>query len=256
MGKKNSKWLYALIVIVSVAIVAEIFIINKKNENNNSNIESNFDDSENIIEDKSEEESKEEVVEESNEVSEVNNELLMLVNKQNLIDSNYVPEDLVLSDIEFLSYIETRYLRKETAEAAKAMFDAALQDGITLLGASGYRSYDVQVSLFNGRAAELGEEEASKYTAPPGASEHQTGLALDILGADYQYMDDDFDTSESFNWLINNCYKYGFILRFLKGKEDITGYGYEPWHYRYIGNAEIAEEIMKNNLTLEEYLER
>lgn len=262
MRKKKVKWLYVLIIIVVISAAVELFIIsNKDNAKNNSSVEANFDNNENKNNDKfegdnSEGDDKKDVIEEGNKVTEVNDELLMLVNKENFLDSNYVPEDLVLSEIEFLDYIETRYLTKETADAAKVMFDAALNDGITLLGASGYRSYDIQVSLFNGRAAEIGEEEASKYTAPPGASEHQTGLALDILGADYQYMDDDFDTSESFKWLVDNCYKYGFILRFLKGKEDITGYGYEPWHFRYIGNSEIAEEIMKSNLTLEEYLAR
>lgn len=259
MGVKKNKWLYGLIITISVVSTSSLFVmcsnsqkendneINTSSSNNNELLENN--NKEEILED--ELESK--VESEENDI-EVDESLLMLVNKENLLDSSYVPENLVLSEIEFLSYIETRNLTKETAEAAKAMFDAAKEDGITLLGASGYRSYDIQVNLFNSRAADVGEEAAAMYTAPPGASEHQTGLALDILGEDYQYMDEDFDKSESFKWLIENSYKYGFILRFLKGKEDITGYGYEPWHFRYIGNSEIAKEIMDRGITLEEYL--
>lgn len=261
MGKKSKKWLCFLISVIGISVAAVLFIITNNN-NKSSNV---IIEGINVEENKegNTEQNHEEITIETNETNEEekddkkeNDKFMILVNKENLLEADYEPENLVLSEIEFLSYIETRSLTQETADAAKEMFDAALKDGITLLGASGYRSYDIQVNLFNSRAAQIGEEEASKYTAPPGASEHQTGLALDILGTDYLYMDDDFDQSESFKWLKENCYKYGFILRFLKGKEDITGYGYEPWHFRYIGNSDIAEEIMKNNLTFEEYLKR
>lgn len=184
-----------------------------------------------------------------------NNSLMMLVNRNNTLSSDYVPDELVLSEIDFVSYIETRYLAKSTAEAAKAMFEAAKEDGITLLGASGYRSYEVQESLYNSRVVNEGQEEADRYTAKPGQSEHQTGLALDILSEDYQDMDDNFDSTEAYAWLKENCYKYGFILRYMKGKENITGFLYEPWHYRYIGNSEVAKEIMDRNLTFEQYIE-
>ena len=188
---------------------------------------------------------------ETEKASDNNEELEKLLN----ISSDYVPDELVLSEIDFVSYIETRYLAKSTAEAAKAMFEAAKEDGITLLGASGYRSYEVQESLYNSRVVNEGQEEADRYTAKPGQSEHQTGLALDILSEDYQDMDDNFDSTEAYAWLKENCYKYGFILRYMKGKENITGFLYEPWHYRYIGNSEVAKEIMDRNLTFEQYIE-
>lgn len=248
--------------VIALAGVIYFSVTSKSNDNNT--IKENS-----IVSDTQYTENEEEIIKnteekENSEESTKNDEIkakikgnpnIILVNKENLLDDTFVPENLVFSEIEFLSYIETRNLTQEAADAAKMMFDAAKVDGITLLGASGYRSYDIQVSLFNGRAAEVGEEAASLYTAPPGASEHQTGLALDILGADYQFLDDGFDQSESFKWLADNCAKYGFILRYLKGKEDITGFGYEPWHFRYIGDSEIAQEIMDKGITLEEYLQ-
>lgn len=184
----------------------------------------------------------------------LNDDMMVLTNREHLLSGDYEPNDLVLSQFEFLDYIETRHLREEAAEAALKMFNAAKEDGFTLLGASGYRSYRIQENLFNSRAQEIGEEEASKYTAIPGASEHQTGLALDILSSDYTIMDEGFENSPSFTWLNDNAYKYGFILRYHKGKEDITGYSYEPWHYRYIGNTEVAEYITKSGITFEEYI--
>lgn len=184
----------------------------------------------------------------------LNNPFFILVNKDNKLSEDYVPNNLKLSEIKFLDYIETRDLESTTADALKEMFDAALEDGVTLLGASGYRSYNIQKSLYDSRVASMGEERTSLYTAQPGASEHQTGLAIDILSSDYQNLDDGFENSKGFEWLINNCYKYGFILRYLEGKEDITGYNYEPWHFRYIGNVEIAKDIMERGIVFEEYI--
>ena len=91
---------------------------------------------------------------------------------------------------------------------------------------------------------------ALNCSAKPGHSEHQTGLAVDVEGSNNDY--DKFESSIEFNWMINNSYKYGFILRYPKGKENITGFKYEPWHYRYVG-IELAKYLYKNNLTLEEY---
>lgn len=184
----------------------------------------------------------------------LNNPFFILVNKDNKLSEDYVPNNLKLSEIKFLDYIETRDLESTTADALKEMFDAALEDGVTLLGASGYRSYNIQKNLYDSRVASMGEERTSLYTAQPGASEHQTGLAIDILSSDYQNLDDGFENSKGFEWLINNCYKYGFILRYLEGKEDITGYNYEPWHFRYIGNVEIAKDIMERGIVFEEYI--
>lgn len=182
---------------------------------------------------------------------------MLLVNKDedNRLSSSYIPDDLITTtNLPFQSYIETRDLDRTVAAAAQSMFNAAATDGITLLGASGYRSYQIQENMYVPEVAEIGKEEAEKYLAPPGGSEHQTGYALDILSADYGSMDDGFENTEAFKWLMANAQDYGFILRYPKDKVEITKYQYEPWHYRYVG-IDHAKVIVKNNFTLEEYVD-
>lgn len=184
----------------------------------------------------------------------LNDELFILVNKNNKLDTDYVPNTLVDSDIDFEEYIECKQLDERASNAAKKMFDAALNDNINLIAISGYRSYSVQENLYNSRVEVKGIEKTRQYTAEPGASEHQTGLAIDIVSNDYPYLDEGFENTDAFKWLVNNCYKYGFILRYQKGKEDITGYNYEPWHFRYIGNDDIAKDIMDRGICFEEFI--
>lgn len=184
----------------------------------------------------------------------LNNQYFVLINRDNRLDKSYVPSNLKKSEAKFLEYVQDNNLESATSAAAKKMFDAAAQDGISLIGVSGYRSYSLQKKLYEARVREKGEEKTRAYTAEPGASEHQSGLAIDILCNEYQTLDEGFENTDAFTWLTENCYKYGFILRYLKGKEDITGYNYEPWHFRYIGNEEIAEDIMNRGLTFEEYI--
>ncbi|WP_195986823.1 M15 family metallopeptidase [Clostridium sp. D53t1_180928_C8] len=184
----------------------------------------------------------------------LNNKYLILINKDNKLDEKYVPNNLKVSEAKFLDYVQDNNLESKTSDAAKKMFEDAAKDGISLVGVSGYRSYGVQKGLYNTRIKQKGEARTKAYTAEPGASEHQSGLALDILCDSYQTLDEGFENTDAFTWLTNNCYKYGFILRYLKGKEDITGYNYEPWHFRYIGNEEIAEDIMNSGLAFEEYI--
>lgn len=155
----------------------------------------------------------------------------------------------------FLPYITTTKLNKNVAIKAKEMFDAAKKEGIYLMGASGFRSHNVQVILFNSNVKKKGITETLKYSAPPGASEHETGFSMDIVSTEFEDLDFKFENTKSFKWLINNCYKYGFILRYPKDKVSITKYAYEPWHYRYVGKV-AAEDIMKNDLCLEEYLSK
>lgn len=112
---------------------------------------------------------------------------------------------------------------------------------------SGFRSYTVQKNLYNSYVRRDGAENADRYSARPGHSEHQTGLAFDI-----NYADDRFKGTPEASWLAENAYKYGFILRYPEGKEPITGYMFEPWHYRYVG-VENAAKIYASGLTLEEY---
>lgn len=184
----------------------------------------------------------------------LNNEYFILINKDNKLSEDYVPNNLKKSEAKFLDYVQDNNLENNTADAVKKMFDAAMEDGISLVGVSGYRSYSVQKGLYDTRMEKNGEEKTRAYTAEPGASEHQSGLAIDILCDEYQTLDEGFDNTDAFRWLKENCYKYGFILRYLKGKEDITGYNYEPWHFRYIGNEEVAQDIMNRGLTFEEYI--
>lgn len=114
---------------------------------------------------------------------------------------------------------------------------------------SGYRSYQYQTNLYNNYVNQHGEEEANTFSAKPGFSEHQTGLTFDLKDFNGQLVEDQI-TSQ---WIKDNCAKYGFILRYPEGKDDITGYIYEPWHLRYVGE-EAANQIMNNNTTLEQYL--
>ncbi|MBR1739941.1 MAG: M15 family metallopeptidase [Ruminococcus sp.] len=137
--------------------------------------------------------------------------------------------------------------------AAQAAFnqmasDAYVYGGVDLFINSGYRSYDEQESLYNGYAAERGTAEADRVSSRPGHSEHQTGLAFDVNSTEFSFG----NTAEA-AWLAKNCHLYGFIIRFPEGKEDITGYEYEPWHIRYVG-VETATEIKESGQCLEEYL--
>ena len=185
----------------------------------------------------------------------LNDELFILVNKNNKLAIDYEPNTLVDSDIAFEEYIDCKQLDERTSNAAKEMFNAALKENINLIAISGYRSYSVQENLYNSRVEVKGIEKTRQYTAEPGASEHQTWLAIDIVCNDYPYLDEEFENTDAFKWLFNNCYKYGFILRYQKGKEDITGYNYEPWHFRYIGDVDIAKDIMERGICFEEFID-
>ena len=127
------------------------------------------------------------------------------------------------------------------------MSNAAKKDGLHIYNVSGYRSYNTQKSLYNGYVSRNGQAKADTFSARAGTSEHQTGLATDVNS-----VSDSFANTKEYKWLINNSYKYGFILRYPKGKEFITGYKYEPWHYRYVGK-DVAKIIHEKNITYEEY---
>lgn len=143
----------------------------------------------------------------------------------------------------------------EAVEQLNKMIKGAKEDiGKKIMSVSGFRSYDYQKGLYERYVNRDGEEKASMYSAKPGHSEHQTGLAFDIGGVDQKHwVSDSFADTEEAKWLKDNAHIYGFILRYPKDKTDITGYKYEPWHFRYVG-VEHATNIYENNLTLEEYL--
>lgn len=148
-------------------------------------------------------------------------------------------------------YAVPRDFGGENAEANNALYElqnAAYLAGFDMPLLSGYRSYDYQKSLYENYVARDGEEAANRYSAKPGTSEHQTGLAFDVGEMSWTYGE-----TAAGQWLVNHCAEYGFILRYLPGKEDITGYMYEPWHIRYVG-VEHAAAIMSQGITLEEYL--
>lgn len=150
------------------------------------------------------------------------------------------------------------YAPGESAEAREAFNElaaAAVTSGINLQAFSTYRSYDYQVTLYNRYVERDGQEAADRYSARPGYSEHQTGLAFDIGEVNHEkhWASNSFGDTEAAKWLAANAHQYGFILRYPEGKEEITGYMHESWHYRYVGKDK-AEQIFKRSITLEEYL--
>jgi D-alanyl-D-alanine carboxypeptidase len=179
-----------------------------------------------------------------------------VVNKIRNLPADYIPPDLVTVNVPTcLPNPEIRQLRKEAADALYNMFEAAKKDGINLVARSGYRSYNTQVSLYDGYVKNYGQEYADKYSAVPGQSEHQTGLAMDITAESVGLkLEDSFGETKEGKWTMENSYKFGFIIRYPEGMENITGYLYEPWHLRYLG-VELATEVYEKGLTLEEYFE-
>ena len=181
----------------------------------------------------------------------------VLVNKTNELPEGYAPADLVYPGIPFLApeLTEKRMLRKEAAAAAERLFAGAGKDGIYLAGVSAYRSYETQRALFSRYAAEQGLETAMTFSAVPGTSEHETGLAIDVTKSNGSCPAEDcFAGTPEAEWLAANASHYGFIIRYPLGKEAITGYKYEPWHLRYVG-VQAAAAIDEAGLTLEEYTE-
>ena len=183
---------------------------------------------------------------------------LVIANKEHPLPESYKVN---------VSYVSGNYrLDSRVSEAYKSMISAAKKDGVSLVIISGFRTFQGQTSLFNnkvnyylnqGYSREKAKELAAQYVAPPGTSEHLTGLAVDLISPDwYSYNNDlnsKFEKTKQFKWLYENCADYGFVLRYPKDKVSITGYSYEPWHYRYVG-VEAAKEIMSKKICLEEYV--
>lgn len=182
---------------------------------------------------------------------------LVLVNREHPIAYDYVPEPLIEPDVPVApnkdGYV---LLRPEAASALKRLFDAAGKAGHTLYAVSGYRSYALQKSVFRRKVGEVGERAAMRTVAPPGTSEHQTGLVMDINGETTlkKGLVPAFGASPEGKWVRDNAHRFGFIIRYPEEKTEITGYSWEPWHLRYVGEA-AAQEIFALNASLEEYLE-
>lgn len=182
-------------------------------------------------------------------------ELLLLVNKDNPLEESWKPDLVKMRDYG----VE---VDRCIFDDLNAMLKAGEREGLIFWVASGYRSPERQRELLDEDIDELvragwsyseAYEEVTKETMPVGCSEHATGLAVDIVARDYQILDEHQETTAEMKWLQKNCSQYGFILRYPKGKEDITKVDYESWHFRYVG-VDAAKEIMEQNITLEEYL--
>lgn len=181
--------------------------------------------------------------------------LTTLVNRYNSLSDTYMPEDLVTVSVPtILENPEVNQLRAEANEALTNMFATAKAEGVFLFARSGFRSYETQIQLFNGYVGKHGEEAANTYSAKPGFSEHQTGLAMDVTSESVQFqLTEQFGDTPEGQWIANHAYEFGFIIRYPKGKEEITGYIYEPWHLRFLGK-DIAKAVYDSGLTYEEYL--
>lgn len=180
--------------------------------------------------------------------------LLVLTNRKSLIDSDYVPAPLV--NLKVKTTNRGMQLRKDAAEALEKMFSKAEQEGITLYAKSAYRSYKTQSTMYYNRLEKYNKDDG--VVAYPGSSDHQTGLACDILNYEWtrqEGMRPEFSLTNEAQWLKDNCAEFGFILRYPDGKQDITGIIFEPWHFRFVG-LEAAQYIMQNELTLEELHEQ
>ena len=182
---------------------------------------------------------------------------LKLVNFEHALDETFEPTKL--------SEVDNGYVAdSRIAEATKKMIaDARSKDNVRIIALSAYRDYEYQMELFENKVQRLQQEEgysvdkareeAKTVVAYPGTSEHQLGLALDLVDARHVKLDESQENTAAYKWLYEHCEEYGFIVRYPNGKTDITGIIYEPWHFRYVG-VEAAKVIMENNITLEEYL--
>ncbi len=173
----------------------------------------------------------------------------MLVNKYHALSKDYEASDIVKVSSTY-AYAGMN-LNKEAYDAFKHLADDAKKEGYTIVILSSYRTFDYQDKLWKERKDLKGIEKADAYAARAGSSEHETGYAIDV--ADYNHPQN-FGEQESFTWMVNNSYKYGYILRYPEGKENITGYDYEAWHYRYLG-VELATKVYNEGITFDEYYE-
>ena len=178
---------------------------------------------------------------------------LVLGNKEYTVSRDYYPTDMV--DIDgSLSTNQNLKVKREAYDAYLAMLKDAKAEGLNFCICSAYRGFAVQESLYYNSLSSNGKEYTDKMFAYPGRSEHHTGYAIDVTSASMNWgLSQDYASYPDGAWIAEHCDEYGFIIRYPKGDEEITGYMYEPWHIRYVG-VEIAKEITEAGITLEEYL--
>lgn len=188
----------------------------------------------------------------TNYETDISKDTSIIVNKYYLLSKDYNPDDLVTISRDYAwGELGSQKVRKVTYDAFLEMWEEAKNNGYYLMVSSSYRTYEEQEIVYNNYKKKRGEKYADSIAARPGASEHQTGLTLDIFSKDNSNKNT-FKDTEVFKWLKDNSYKFGFILRYPEDKVNVTGYGYESWHYRYVGKK-IAKYIYENNITFEEY---
>lgn len=193
---------------------------------------------------------------EKNQIAEVKvpNSIYVLTNKLNHLPENYVPSDLVKPDVRFsfAGESEKAYLREKPAKALEELFEAGDKEGIYLFALSGYRSYNNQKRIYDGFVAGRGVEATDKISARPGHSEHQTGLTMDVTTESVNFrLSSTLGKKKEGIWIAEHAHEFGFIVRYLEDRTNITGYSYEPWHLRYVGK-EVATVLYEYNLSLEE----
>jgi len=242
---------FILLIIIASGIGFAFYMVNSatdyalnypENSNDNNNIPNNQNNNKNEFREPSYDNAKPADITKGN---------LILVNKENYLPRDFVPSNLV--NIE-PNHGRAGQIKAEVYEAFKKMDTEARLEGLDLYITSFYRSWERQNTIFNDFVRRDGVEMAETYSARPGHSEHQTGLALDIVAGVGGVMRG-FEHTMEYSWLIANAHNFGFILRYPKGKTHITGFIYEPWHWRYLG-VEMATRVRNSNLTFDEFYAR
>ena len=242
------------ILLISLALVLTNFVFTKKDTDTAEIPGSEFSETVTVSETAATEPEEDENID--------NKWAMFLVNKNNPLPKDY--DNMIETEVVFESWREY-YLDVRAADYLERMIDDAKEDGVDLLVVSAYRTIEYQQQNFDNSVQDRMDNRGMSYddayadtlaeVALPGESEHNAGLALDIMCEEYQSMDDDgFENTDAFRWLDGHAAEYGFILRYPKGKQDVTGIIYEPWHYRFVG-LYYANEIKKSGLCLEEYFE-
>ena len=177
---------------------------------------------------------------------------LFLVNRQWMVSEGFEPDNLREAEVPG----SVRRMREDAAEALEEMYAACKEEtGMVLISVSGYRAYRSQYNIYHRKLVSVkhNEAKAQEYVAPPGTSEHQTGLAMDVGQKNAAALNEKFRNTVGGKWVAANCWRFGFILRYGETWEDITGYKYEPWHFRYVGKK-LAKEIHEADVPLETWL--
>ena len=174
---------------------------------------------------------------------------IFLVNRQHSISQRYIPSDLQKVMVSGIS----QEMRHDAALALEQLFEAAKEAGVPLASVSGYRSYSKQATIYQRKVDSIGTKAADRISARPGTSEHQLGLAMDVAKKGSSQLNTGFAKTPQGQWVYENAHRFGFIIRYLEGYEDVTGYSYEPWHIRYVG-IEHATAIHQSGLPMELYM--